>query len=126
MAPSHKQSPKIGEFWVESQDLFRATPDPEISDREAELDFPESNDFLIVSEEYKDWFNNRLNEFKSQLREMNLEKLPSPWTRLGYTCDWGEPKNHGGISEFVIRKGSNIKVDSISTVKDYCQGTISN
>ena len=126
LAPSHKQSQKIVEFWVESKDLFRPTPDPEITDHEAELDFPKSNDFLIVSEEYKDWFNNRLNEFKIQLREMDPEKLPSPWTRLGYTYDWGEPKNHVGLSEFVIRKGSNIEVDSISKVNDYCQGTVLN
>ena len=121
LPPSHKKSKNIVEFWVASKDLFRPTPDPEITDHEAELDFPQSNDFLIVSQEYKDWFNQRLNEFNSQLKEMKPDTIPFPWTRLGYTYDWGESANHIGLSEFVVRKGAGIEIDSASTVKDYCQ-----
>ncbi len=124
LPPSHKKSKNIVEFWVTSQDLFRPTPDPEISDREAELDFPQSNYFLTVSAEYKDWFNNRLNEFNSQLKDIKPDKIPFPWTRLGYTYDWGESENHIGLSEFVVRKGAAIEIDSVSTVNDYCQATV--
>ncbi|MDJ0633631.1 MAG: hypothetical protein QNJ34_10625 [Xenococcaceae cyanobacterium MO_188.B29] len=121
LPPSHKKSKNIVEFWVAPQDIFRPTPDPEITDREAELEFRQSNNFLIVSEEYKDWYNNRLNEFNSQLKDMKPDKIPFPWTRLGYTYDWGESENHIGLSEFVVRKGADIEIDSVSTVNEYCQ-----
>lgn len=123
LPPSHKKSKNIVEFWVSSKDLFRPTPDPEITDHEAELDFPQSNSFLVVSKQYKNWFNNRLNEFNSQLKEMNPDKIPYPWTRLGYTYDWGESENHIGLSEFVVKKGADIEIDSTSPAIDYCQAT---
>ncbi len=125
LSPSNKTTKNIIEFWVKSKDLFRPTPDPEISDREAELNFPTSDSFLTVSPEYQNWFNSREQEFQRQLKEMNPDKLSSPWTKLGYTYDWGDPKNHVGLSEFVIRKGANIEVDSVSTAKDYCQPKVS-
>jgi hypothetical protein len=46
---------------------------------------------------YKDWFENRIN---------TIYKTTDggwPWTQLGYTCDWGNPRNYVGLSEFVIR-----------------------
>lgn len=121
LPPSHKLSKNIVEFWVAPQDMFRPTPDPEITDREAELEFRQSNNFLTVSDEYKSWFNNRLNEFNSQLKNMKSDRIPYPWTRLGYTYDWGESNNHIGLSEFVVTKGADIEIDSVSTVNDYCQ-----
>ena len=30
-----------------------------------------------------------------------------PWTRLGYTYDWGNPRNLVGLSEFVLRIDPN-------------------
>jgi hypothetical protein len=43
-----------------------------------------------------------------------------PWTALGYTYDWGS-EDHVGESEFVIPKGSPIKVQSIAKTEDYCR-----
>jgi hypothetical protein len=43
-----------------------------------------------------------------------------PWTALGYTYDWGS-EDHVGESEFVIPKGSPIKVRSIAKTEDYCR-----
>jgi hypothetical protein len=43
-----------------------------------------------------------------------------PWTALGYTYDWGS-EDHVGESEFVIPKGSAIKVKSIAKTEDYCR-----
>lgn len=31
-----------------------------------------------------------------------------PWTRLGYTYDWGDESNHVGVSEFVIVPGTEV------------------
>lgn len=123
LAPSQKSAKSIVELWVEAKDLFRPTPDPEITDHEAEIKFRPANEFLSVSAEYQDWFNSRLNEFETQFKEMNPERLPAPWTRLGYTYDWGDSSNHIGLSEFVLKEGANLEVDSIATVDDYCRST---
>ena len=104
---------KFVEMWVSPNDLFRPSPDPEISDHEAELDFPASNLFLTVDENYISWFNN--------LKENSYEDNGYPWTRLGYTYDWGNPSNEIGLSEFVIRKGATVEIHSVTMTLDYCQ-----
>lgn len=43
-----------------------------------------------------------------------------PWTALGYTYDWGS-EDHVGESEFVIPRGSGVKVQSIARTEDYCR-----
>jgi hypothetical protein len=55
--PPEDGKTKFVELWVKPTDLFRPSPDPEISDHEAELDFPVSDRFVKVDEEYKRWFN---------------------------------------------------------------------
>lgn len=121
LPPGKNEPRKIVEFWVEAKDLFRPTPDPEISDREAELEFRPVNEFLSVSDKYKDWYNHELNSFYSKMKEMNPNSMPAPWTRLGYTYDWGESADHVGLSEFVLAKGSTSEVDSVTAVDDYCR-----
>lgn len=121
LPPGHNEPRKIVEFWVSPQDLFRPTPDPEITDHEAQLNFPESSDFITVSDQYKQWFNNELNAFNSKLKAMNPDKMPAPWTRLGYTYDWGESTDHIGLSEFVLKKTSTAEVYSTATIEDYCR-----
>ncbi len=44
---------KFVEMWVSPKDLFRPSPDPEISDHEAELDFPESRRYVTVSQSHR-------------------------------------------------------------------------
>ncbi|MEL6494318.1 MAG: hypothetical protein AAFQ41_04240, partial [Cyanobacteria bacterium J06623_7] len=121
LPPGKHESRKIVEFWVLAKDLFRPTPDPEISDREAELEFRTANDFLSISDKYKEWYNRELASFNSRIKEMNPDKMPAPWTRLGYTYDWGESSNHVGLSEFVLAKGASLEVDSVTPVDDYCR-----
>lgn len=110
---------KIVQIWVEPKDLFRPTPDPEITDSVAELNFPEVNWLISISDQYKYWF----------LKQLMTNDYP--WTKLGYTYDWGNhsdwikidanrPKNVG-LSEFIIREKATIKIHSVSAVKSYCQ-----
>ena len=99
------------ELWVNPEDLFRPSPDPEISDHEAELEFPCSERFLKVSEEHKNWFNS--------LKKKSYDKNGFPWTRLGYTYDWGNPDSEVGLSEFVIKKGATVEIHRVSLTEDY-------
>jgi len=121
------------ELWVSPQDLFRPCPDTEISDTTCETSFPtdpfrmldpsntvratagpEYGDFMV----YTSWFTNQAHY------SYTLGSSPYPWTRLGYTYDWGS-SNHVGLSEFVLhgRKedGSTISVGikSVKTTAEY-------
>ena len=45
----------------------------------------------------------------------------SPWTRLGYTYDWGNQASEVGLSEFVVWAKTTVKVESVTQNADYCQ-----
>ena len=94
------------ELWVQPQSLFRPAPDNEITDTVAQLDFPAS-----ATAEYKDWFNGNI------IYSYYPERFP--WTRLGYTFDWGNPNSHVGLSEFVLKQGSTVTVKSVEPIADY-------
>jgi hypothetical protein len=109
--PPHNGKTRFVAFWVDPDDLFRPSPDPEISDHEAELDFPTSPRFLTISTEHADWFNS--------LKETSYGPDGYPWTRLGYTYDWGNPFCRCGLSEFVIRSGATVDVQSVTLNDDF-------
>ncbi len=116
----------IVEMWVDPRYLFRPAPDPEISDHAAELayrvadpatwSFPsDRNHFLTFDPKalflnnawtpqavtFRDWYTVLA---KTQYRmEGDISTWGFPWTRLGYTYDWGNPDNHVGLSEFILR-----------------------
>ncbi len=104
--PPHNGKTRFVAFWVNPEDLFRPSPDPEITDHEAELDFPASSRFVTVSAEHVAWFNS--------LKETSYETNGYPWTRLGYTYDWGNSFCKVGLSEFVIRSGATVDVQSVA------------
>lgn len=111
--PPENGKTKFVEMWVSPTDLFRPSPDPEVSDHEAELDFPVSDRFVTVSEEYRQWFHN--------LTQESYGADGYPWTRLGYTYDWGNPNNEIGVSEFVVRAGAEVMIHAVLNTIDYCQ-----
>jgi len=119
-----KQSRSIVELWVEPRHLFRPTPDPDISDREASLEFP-INGFEAIAPSYQEWFST---QFASRYPTTGKSY---PWTQLGYTYDWGsssdwqrvEPNRpaHVGLSEFVIQQGAVVTVRSTQSAEEYCR-----
>ncbi|WP_445475776.1 hypothetical protein ACT9XH_03300 [Methanococcoides methylutens] len=92
------------EMWVMPDDLFRPSPDPEITDTQAQLYFHEN-----VTQDHFEWFNS--------LNSTTYNDYP--WTRLGYTYDWGDPDSDVGLSEYVIKQNSEVIVNSVSTTHDY-------
>jgi hypothetical protein len=97
------------EFWVYPENLFRPTPDPEITDHEADLYFPS-----WVNQDYRDWFMN-------QMKNKYDTGTPTafPWTRLGYTYDWANLQHPVGMSEFVVDTSSTVTVKSIYSSWQY-------
>ena len=44
-----------------------------------------------------------------------------PWTRLGYTYDWNPSTPEFGVSEYVIRKGTTVRVTAVFETASYCR-----
>lgn len=134
--PPHAGMTRFVEMWVNPQDMFRPSPDPEITDHEAELQFPSKlNKFISFNTSptilddgteytYPAWFKKRMQTIYSG-------GAPYPWTRLGYTYDWGdsnvlvtrdvrgERKPHVGLSEFVVLGGSTIGIKDVNLTEQY-------
>ena len=104
--PPHDDKKWFVEIWANPDDILRPSPDPVITDHEAELNFPK-----WVDTQYRDWFN--------RMKSESYGENGYPWTRLGYTYDWGNPKSEIGLSEFIIMPGSTIKIHSVISALDY-------
>jgi hypothetical protein len=97
------------EIWVNPEDLLRPSPDNEIYDSRAELDFPTDPP---PSYQYVQWFyENMISSYYGENKY--------PWTRLGYTYDWGNPDSKIGLSEFVIKKNAIVIIKSVTATLDY-------
>jgi hypothetical protein len=98
------------EMWVKPSDLYRPSYDNEITDTKVELHFPPNTDSTYIK-----WFNDNI--VSSYYPALN--KKAYPWTRLGYTYDWGNPYSEIGLSEFVVKKNSKIIVKTVSAAPEY-------
>jgi hypothetical protein len=107
--PANTSNTYFVELWVNPQSLFRPTPDNEVGDTTASLSFPAN-----ATAEYKDWFNSNI--------IYSYYPMRYPWTRLGYTYDWGS-SNHVGLSEFIISPNSTVTVKSVASTTEYLRGS---
>jgi hypothetical protein len=103
--PANTSSTYFVELWVKPQSLFRPTPDNEIGDTTASLTFPAN-----ATATYKSWFDGNI--------IYSYYPMKAPWTRLGYTYDWGS-SNHVGLSEFIISANSTVTVKSVASTAEY-------
>jgi hypothetical protein len=107
--PANTTNTYFVELWVHPQSLFRPTPDNEIDDSTVGLTFPAN-----ATAEYKAWFNsNIINSYYP---------MKYPWSRLGYTYDWGST-NHVGLSEFILKQNSTITVKSVTPTVEYLKSS---
>ena len=90
------------EFWVAPQNLVRACDDPEVDD---------------VRCQGKPGASGQLPTQPPQ--EYTNGAQGFPFTGLGYTYDWGNDLTEVGASEFVVRKGAEIKVVRVASNEDY-------
>lgn len=106
--PPNNGKDRVVELWVEPSAMFRPSPDPEITDSVAELDFPEGTDQMHI-----DWVES--------LEASSYGTGGYPWTRLGYTYDWNPDTSEVGLSEFVVTQGTTVGVESVTPTNEYCQ-----
>jgi hypothetical protein len=100
------------EMYASERDVFRPCPDNEITDSACGLEFPSD-----ATAEYRAWFQG--------LNASSYGADGYPWTRLGYTYNWGFAGSRDyfsrvGLSEFVIRRGATVGVRSVSSLEQYC------
>lgn len=104
------------EVWVKPTDVFRPCPDSGTEDSSCDLNMPDT-----VTEEYRKWFNNLRAVQYRDCSNNTFHEYGYPWTQLGYTYDWSpESKDHIGLSEFVIRRNTDVYVCGKYLTKDYC------
>ncbi|MFH0735684.1 MAG: hypothetical protein V1773_13445 [bacterium] len=108
--PNNSGNTYFVEMWVKPEDLLRPAYDNEVTDNTCGLSFPET-----TSDEYILWFNNTI----ISSYYPNLQNAKHPWTRLGYTYDWGNPTCEIGLSEFIIKKNAEVIVKSVQATFDY-------
>ena len=111
------------ELWVRPQDLVRPCPDPEVTDRECELDSPAPRRHVQVSDGHRAWFRD--------LKRTSYGPDGYPFTGLGYTYDWNPTTDEIGPSEFVLRpaQGDTAAPDStgravvhaVHSTEEYCR-----
>ena len=120
---------KFIEIWVDPVDLYRPSPDPEITDHEAGLEFPPQNSLFLAFDTtrlIKDSFGGVEGDytfeawFEALKATSYVGDAPYPWTRLGYTYDWGGVDEEG-LSEFVIRGGTTIGIKSVTPNEEYLE-----
>lgn len=121
--PAHKFTHFVV-MTVNQKSVFRpaVNPDPTTTlpcDNPTEsncgLTFPER-----VSKKHVTWLANQMLS-SYVISESAQTRDGYPWTRLGYTYDWRPGSNKYGASEFVIRKGSKVKVEEIVPYEAYCR-----
>ena len=84
-------------MWAKPEDVFRPAYVSDIGTVEMTDSFSEN-----VNEDYKAWFDDNIIS--------SYFDGAYPWTRLGYTYDWADNGQEYGLSEFIVKKDSNIKV----------------
>jgi hypothetical protein len=106
---------RVVEMWVPVDGLFRPSPDPEIDDQVAELELrdPSTVESQEAYELHRDWYNLQVS--------LSYDAVNGyPWTRLGYTYDWGNPESEVGLSEFVIWAQTPVIINQVYSNEEYC------
>jgi len=111
--PNNSGNYLIVEIWVKPMDLIRPAYETDISSNSSGLFFPDS-----ISQDYINWFNGNI--VYSYFPGKN--KNGYPWTRLGYTYDWGNKASEVGLSEYLIKKNSQVIVHNAKNYDLYILG----
>lgn len=106
-------------FWVPVKDVFRPAFVPDPTNDVMNVAFPSS--FEEDRSESAVWFKKWFDKTRSQAyrREGGF-----PWTRLGYTYDWGRTDGGKyGLTEFIVREGAEIEVKFTRGTKGFLAWT---
>ena len=90
-------------FWVSPEDVVRPAF---VTDVTKQME----NDYSLVTGAWKEWFDANIlySYFESDY----------PWTRLGYTYDWGGAQEYG-LTEFLVRDPSRTEIAFTMTTDEF-------
>ncbi len=105
----------LAEMWVNPDDLYRPCGDPQIGDSTCALPGTMEGYYgTQPSDAYKTWFDDT--------EKGSYTPDGAPWTRLGYTYDWGtDVEPHKGGSEYLIARRAPVTLVSLNQPDDYCK-----
>jgi hypothetical protein len=111
--PPHNKKTHFVVMWVEPKNIFRPCPDADIADASCAHTFENSSRHPIPTS-HRQWIE--------QLSAKSYDpETGYPWTRLGYTYDWGNPASEVGVSEFVLESGAEVEIEAMISSAEYCQ-----
>lgn len=96
--------------------MFRPTANPQLTSTSAVFD-----DGTVQPDDPN--YPNHADWFRLQKALAYDPANPYPWTRMGYTYDWGNPDSKVGASEFVVRQGTTVDIVADQTPGEYCAPT---
>ncbi len=91
-------------LWVSPNDLMRPAYVPDVKAYDMRTGF-EGND--ADNTDRMMWFKNW---FDAHAKNIYTGPNARPWTRLGYTYDWGSKTDKYGLTEYIIVPGANMEV----------------
>lgn len=120
------------ELWVDVRDLARPCADPEVSDRQCQVEFPapwrEDNATTPWSASQPQVAGitprSGIVHYPSFFRELYYHSIRTnrqPFTGLGYTYDWGNPQREVGASEFILLPGATYAIERVVSTAAYCE-----
>jgi hypothetical protein len=102
-------------FWVDPKNMIRPAYTPDITSSEMACRFEEDDDSQLDSLGMwlRNWFDKAWStNYKSE--------GGYPWTRLGYTYDWGaDGIDKYGLSEFLLMNESKVVVQTTKDLKSF-------
>jgi hypothetical protein len=105
--PRTSKATHMAFLWVKPEDLMRPAyvPDVKAYDMRTAFEGELSNDAEITERMmwFKNWFDDRASKSYTG-------PDARPWTRLGYTYDWGSKGEKYGLSEFIVVPGAEMDV----------------
>ncbi|MEG0379566.1 MAG: hypothetical protein RR614_13905, partial [Eubacterium sp.] len=92
-------------FWANPGDVVRPAY---VTDPRAQMQLYFPND---TDPEFKEWFEEN--------SKYSYEESAYPWTRLGYTYNWGDNGQEYGLTEFLIKENAPVKIAFTQTTEEF-------
>ncbi|MDZ7618582.1 MAG: hypothetical protein U1E05_16380, partial [Patescibacteria group bacterium] len=90
--PSSHPGDRVVELWVRRDNLRRPSRDPDVTNPDSSLEFPDDVDVNYPG--HRAQFLANMSTYTAA--------TPYPWTQLGYTYDWGDSETNQGLTEFWV------------------------
>lgn len=108
--PANAQRTHVTALWVNPKDVIRPAYSTDIYSQQMSKNFADA--ISNHDANYQEWFNGKIidNYFSA---------YPYPWTRLGYSYDWGNSCSDYGLSEFLVQVGAPYEVAYTLTIDEF-------